>query len=57
MILFINNYLQLSSHVKKSFKLDQKVKLIWIKGILRFIHEERKFKGLSGFMVECSVVF
>ena len=49
MILFINNHLQLSSHVKKFFKLNQKMKLIWIKGILRFIHEERKFKGPCGF--------
>ena len=48
MILFINNHLQLSSHVKKSFKLNQKVKIIWIKGTLRFINKERKFKGPSG---------
>ena len=57
MTLFISNHLQLSNHVKKSFKLNQKIKPIWIKGILRFIDEQRKFKGPSGFMVECSVVF
>ena len=44
MILFIYNHLQLSSHVKKSFKLNQKIKLIWIKGTLSFIHKEKNSK-------------
>ena len=57
MILFINNHLQLSNHVKKFFKLNKKIKLIWIKGTLRFIYKERKFKGPTGFTAECSFVF
>ena len=43
--------------MKKSFKLKQKIELSSVKGTHRFMHEEVKFKGPSGSMVECSIVF